>query len=259
LPRRPFIKAIPFEYKMVESEFRTYYPQDGGPFYAETPVHIEPGQWLIEPWNAFSSLLIVAPAIYFLWQLRGRYKANLFLTLCIPLLIAGGMGSTLFHGLRIHTFFLRMDVFPTMLLFLAITAYFWAKALRSWWAAVGIMLLSFGLMWLGYQYLPMGMRVNVGYFLRGTLFFLPVMIVLLRTKFRHALWVFGSLAAFGAALGFRYADKLSTDVLPMGTHFLWHAATGLGGFLIAEYLLLSAKDARIHANFQRETMRVAQS
>jgi hypothetical protein len=225
----------------VEAEIRTYFPKDGGPHYAETPLHLEPGQWLIEPWNAISSLLIVAPAIYFLWQLRGKYSSNLFLTLCIPLLVAGGLGSTLFHGLRIHPFFLSMDVFPTMILFLAITAYFWAKALRSWWWAVAIMLVSFGLMWLGYEFLHGAMRVNVGYFLRGTLFFLPLMVVLLRSKFRGALLVFGALAAFGAALGFRFADHLTTQVLPMGSHFLWHAATGVGGFLIAEYLLRSER------------------
>jgi hypothetical protein len=223
---------------MVESEFRTYHPQDSGPHYAETPLHLEPGQWLIEPWNAFSSLLIVAPALYFLWKLRGRYQENLFLTLCIPLLIAGGIGSTLFHGLRIHPFFLDLDVWPTMLLFLLITAYFWAQALRSWVLALAIMVGSFGLMWLGYTYLEGPMRINVGYFLRGTLFFLPLVVVQARTRFKGIGWVLGALAAFGAALAFRYADKLTTDFLPMGSHFLWHAATGLGGFLIAEYLLI---------------------
>jgi hypothetical protein len=224
----------------LESEFRTYYPKDGGPIYAETPVHLEPGQWLIEPWNALSSLLIVAPALYFLWMLRGRYKQNLFLVFCIPLLVAGGSGSTLFHGLRLHPFFLALDVWPTMLLFLLITAYFWAQALRSWIFAVGIMLLSFGLMWVFYNYVHFWNRVNVGYFLRGTLFFLPVLVVLVRTRFREFWWMLGSLAAFGAALGFRYADKLMTSTFHQGSHFLWHACTGLGGFLIAEYLLRMA-------------------
>lgn len=238
---------------ILESAIRTYFPKDGGPYYAETPLHLHPGQWLIEPWNAFSSLLIVAPAIYFLWRLRGRYASNLFLTLCIPLLVAGGTGSTLFHGLRIDRIFLHMDVFPTMLLFLLITAYFWAKALRSWAWAVGIMLLSFGLMYLGYRYLPGegNLRVNVGYALRGTLFFLPLMVVMIRTHFHRAFWVFGSLMSFGAALAFRYADKMTTDFLPMGSHFLWHTATGVGGFMIAEYLLLTAEEAQASADLRQ--------
>ena len=224
----------------MEAEIRTYFPADNGPLYAETPLHLEPGQWLIEPWNAVSSLLIIAPAIYFLWMLKGRFKTNLFLALCIPLLIAGGTGSTLFHGLRMHSFFLLLDVWPTMVLFLLITAYFWAKAVRSWWLAIVIMLASFGLMWLGYTYLTGPFRTNVAYFLRGTLLFLPVLVVLLRTRFQGWGWMLGSMIAFIAALAFRYADKLTTDVLPMGSHFLWHAATGVGGFLIAEYLVRMA-------------------
>ena len=222
----------------MESALAPYSPSDGGPIYAETPQHLEPSQWFMEPWNALSSLLIVAPAIYFLWKLHGRYRENLFLTLCIPLLMAGGIGSTLFHGLRSHPFFLMMDVLPTLVLFLAITTYFWAQALRSWIWAVAIMLVSFAMMYFGFRYFPPGLRMNVGYFLRGVLFFLPMMLVLVRTRFRGAAWVFGSLLAFVAALGFRYGDMWASKFLPMGSHFLWHAATGLGGFLIAEYLLL---------------------
>jgi hypothetical protein len=241
----------------LEAQFHPYSPLDGGQFYAETTSHLSPGQWLIEPWNAFSSLLIVAPAIYFLWQLRGRFRSNLFLTICIPLLVAGGMGSMLFHGLRIHPFFLSLDVLPTMLLFLLITAYFWAQALRSWVGAVAIMLVSFALMWVGYTYLPPGLRINVGYALRGTLFFLPLMIVLIRTKFFQAGLVLGALAAFGAALAFRSTDKMVTDVLPMGTHFLWHAATGIGGFLIAEYLLRNQRSSQSSPELKRGVVHLA--
>jgi hypothetical protein len=226
----------------METAVRTYHPQDGGPIYAETPMALHPGQWFIEPWNAISSLLIVAPALYFLWQLRGRYKSNLFLVLCIPLLIAGGSGSTLFHGLRISRFFLALDVLPTMILFLAITTFFWAKALKNWWIALALMFANYFFGEWFFAQIPLGYRINLSYFMRGTLFFLPLMIVLLRTRGRNALLVFGSLAAFGAALAFRYYDHRASVYLPMGTHFLWHAATGLGGFLIAEYLLRFGKD-----------------
>lgn len=227
---------------------RTYWPQDGGPLYAETPLQLHDGQWLIEPWNAISSLLIVAPALYFIWRLWGNFRSNILLTLCIPLLVAGGLGSTLFHGLRLHGFFLAMDVLPTLLLFLLVTAYFWAEALRSWWAAVGMMLLSFGLMWVAHNYLPGGsLRVNVGYAIRGTMFFIPLIITLWKTQLRHGLLVAAALLAFGAALAFRLADKLVVDVLSMGSHFLWHACTGIGGFLIAEYIARQRADVGLSA------------
>lgn len=215
--------------------------------YAETPLKLAEGQWIVEPWNALSSLLIVAPAIYFLIRLRGRYASNLFLTLCIPLLVAGGLGSTFFHGFRGSRFLLWLDVMPTLLLFLAVSVYFWAHVLRNWWAAAGVMLAAFAGSWLIFVYFPIGMRINAGYALRGTVFFLPLLIILFRTQFRDAAFIFGALAAFGAALVFRYTDRQVTDYLPMGSHFLWHSFTGVGGFLIAEYLLRLERDPDLEA------------
>ena len=231
---------------MVET-MRTWWPRDGGPIYAETPLHLEKGEWLLEPWNALSSLLIVAPAIYFLVKLRGRYGANLFLTLCIPLLVAGGMGSTLFHGFRASRYLLMLDVMPTMLLFLAVSVYFWAKVFENWWYAAALMLVAFAGTWVVFNYFPPGIRVNAGYAVRGAVFFLPLVIILFRTKFQDGWFIFGAVGAFAAALIFRLVDKETTAVLPMGSHFLWHSFTGFGGFLVAEYLLRLDRDPELEA------------
>lgn len=212
-------------------------PTDGGPIYAETPKVLLESQFLIEPWNALSSLLIIAPAIYFLFHLRGKYRSNWFLVLCIPLLILGGTGSTLFHAFRSSPYLLDLDVWPTALLFLAVSTYFWAKVLKSWWAALGIMALFFAATFAIFSYFPPLLRMNSAYFLRGLAFFAPVVMVLVKTRFQGAKFIFGGLIAFALALTCRLIDLETTALLPMGTHFLWHAFTGLGGFLIAEYLL----------------------
>jgi hypothetical protein len=217
--------------------FESFMPLDGGPIYAETPHELAAGQWLIEPWNAISSLLIIAPAIYFLIHAWGSLRKNLFLALCIPLLLLGGTGSTLFHAFRIEPLFLSLDVWPTALLFLAVSAYFWAKVFGNWWMALLVMglvvVFTLGI----YQWFPISFRTNWAYFLRGLAFFLPMVITLLRTRFREGGWIIFGLVAFGLALLFRYLDHDATTILPMGSHFLWHVFTGLGGFLIAEYLL----------------------
>jgi hypothetical protein len=222
----------------MDQMIRHWWPKDGGPIYAETPPDLAQGQWLIEPWNALSSLLIVAPAIYFLIKLRGHYRENLFLTFCIPLLIAGGLGSTLFHGFRTSSAMLYLDVLPTMLLFIAVSMYFWASVFDNWWAALGVMIFGFAATWMVYTYLPMGLRINIGYGLRGMIFFIPLVIMLIRTEFRYWWIIVGAVLAFITALACRLTDKMVIDVLPMGSHFLWHSFTGIGGFLIAEYLLL---------------------
>ena len=226
----------------------SWFPNDGGPIYAETPQHLADGQWLIEPWNAISSLLIVAPAIYFLIHLRGQYRNNWFLVLCIPLLILGGTGSTLFHGFRSSPWLLGLDVWPTALLFVFVSTYFWAKVLKSWLWAIGIILLFLAATYGIFTYLPSSIRMNSGYALRGLAFFVPVIITLIQTRFLKAMYIVVGFSAFALALLFRLIDMDTADVLPMGTHFLWHAFTGLGGFMVAEYLLLiEARNAQNEA------------
>lgn len=221
---------------------RTYFPIDGGPIYAETPPQLHAGQWLIEPWNAISSLLIVLPGLFFLYRLRGYYRQEILLTACAVLLILGGLGSTLFHGLRVSRWFLSLDVLPTLLVFVLITLHLWVRAVGNWILAVVLVLTEFGLSAFVYTQLKGSYAINLAYLIRGTAFFLPLVILLFRTRFRQSLLVLGGLLSFVLALWFRTADKDMTHLLEMGTHFLWHSATGIGGLMLAEYLF------RVRAN-----------
>ncbi len=43
---------------------------DGGGYYAET----NPQNFVLEPWNAVSSLAFLVPVIYYMVKLKGRYR-----------------------------------------------------------------------------------------------------------------------------------------------------------------------------------------
>lgn len=214
---------------------RMFFPADGGPIYQETPLELT--HWFVEPWNALSSLFIIMPGIYFLFKLRGQYRHHLFLTFCIPLLILGGAGSTLFHAFRTETVFLVMDVAPTALLFLLISGYLWYKVIGNIWIAIITIVVLFSVPFLLYFLLPRGaLNVNVFYAMRGTVFLLPLVLILRRTNFQYALIITGAVVFFGLALVFRSTDKDLAYLVPMGSHFLWHVCTGIGGLLVAEYI-----------------------
>lgn len=214
---------------------RMFFPADGGPIYQETPIELT--HWLVEPWNALSSLFIIMPGIYFLLKLRGQYMRHLFLTFCIPLLILGGTGSTLFHAFRNETIFLIMDVAPTALLFLLISGYLWYKVIGNVWIAIITIVVLFSIPFSFFFLLPRGaMTINLSYAVRGTIFLLPLVLILRRTNFQYALFIIGAVVFFGLALVFRSADKDLANIVPMGSHFLWHVCTGFGGLLVAEYI-----------------------
>ncbi|WP_286755996.1 ceramidase domain-containing protein [Roseivirga sp. UBA838] len=206
---------------------------DGGPWYAET--HIT-DSLIVEPWNAFSSLAIAAPAIYYLWKIRKNPLQYGFLLACIPLLFLNGLGSTLFHGLRSSRIFLLMDFMPALALTLVISIYFWIKALPKWWMGI-IAVTPVFLMRLGVIDLVPGQRgINTSYMISGIAFLLPVFLILRKYHFKKTAQIIISAICFVLAIYFRQVDKLFTDIIPFGTHFLWHIFSGIGAFLLADYL-----------------------
>ena len=206
---------------------------DGGPWYAET--HIT-DNLIVEPWNAFSSLAIAAPAVYFLWKIRKEPTQYAFLLACIPFLFLNGLGSTLFHSLRTSRIFLLMDFMPALILTLLITVYFWAKALPKWWmgilAVTPVFLMRFGII----DLIPGQGGINASYTISGIAFLAPLFLILRKYDFKKSFNIIGGSICFILAIYFRQIDKQAVDIIPFGTHFLWHIFSGIGAFLLADYL-----------------------
>ena len=216
-------------------------PTDGGTIYQET---IPGGEYLVEPWNSISSLCILLPAVYWAWKLRGRYKEFPFITFCIPLLFLGGVGSTLFHAFRNSPFLLLLDVTPTALLMLSLAIYFWIKILPKWWWVIPIVAGSLFLRFWARNYLPLDLAINITYAVTGSLIFIPTILLLYQTRMAYARLIVASALFFIVSLIFRKMDGWEQDLLPMGTHFLWHIFSGIGAFFLAEYLYkVHLKDA----------------
>ena len=218
---------------------------DFGPFYVETPDEVRrlepyPG-WIAEPWNAATGVLFVLIVIVWVWRLRGRYRQYPFLTMTLPLLFVGGVGGTLYHGLRNWVGYFLMDVIPIYLLGLFATLYLWIRLgpkIRYLVGMLGVLIL---LQALGHWKLPLHWSINVSYGCLAIIMLAPIVIVLLRTRFRDAGWVGASLASFGIAWICRIADVWRPPLLPMGTHWLWHTFGALTTWCLSEYLYRVAR------------------
>lgn len=199
-------------------------------------THLGPGHLIVEPWNGFSSLLMLIPAMYWIYRMQKDGLKNGFLWLVILLVIMGGLGSGLFHAFRVSAFFLYMDIIPTGLLTMALAIYFWIKVLKKWWVVFFIytpLLTSRFLFW---NRLPDFLAINLSYFLSGVSIGLPLIIYLFKTGFKGWHLVTGGILSFAVALAFRQLDSYAISFLPMGTHFLWHTFAAAGTFFILDYL-----------------------
>jgi hypothetical protein len=216
----------------VQSEIVQDLILDGGPAYAETGA----GTFLIEPWNAVSSLAIAVPAVYWAIKLRGRYKDFAFLVYCMPFLLLNGLGSAFYHAFRSSRFFLFLDVVPAAILSLSVSVFFWLKVLRHWWQILFVVLPVFYLRYLAHTYFPMHTAINLSYALTGIMIFLPVLKYMVDTQFKHWPVILTAVVSLVLALLFREMDVWPTQPFPMGTHFIWHVLSAVGGYYLALYL-----------------------
>lgn len=208
-------------------------PPDHGGLYAETRLE----NLFPEPFNAVTSLFFLAIAIWWTVRINRHWRQFPFLVYALVLLYIGGIGGSLYHGLRRWSMFLVMDWLPIMLLCLSAGLWFLAKLTR-WYVAA--------LLVLGYFVLQIYLRrqlsgnlqlfINVNYAVMAGLVLFPVIAFLVSTRFNHARWVGIAFAAFVVALFFRIADQW--ELLPMGTHFLWHTFGAVAAFAMLRYVYL---------------------
>jgi hemolysin III len=192
---------------------------DGGPIYVETDLD----RWIAEPVNTLTAAVFLAIALYWLWRLRGQYRRRLFLTVCLPVLMIGGMGGTIYHATRSSPVWLVMDWLPIVVLGFALSLYFWSRVLRRWWPALLIVPAVFGLQRLNFTYLPKHLAINLSYSLTAAVVLLPAVLVLRRYRWRNWGYLAGAVGCFVAAVSFRAADGSLASWLPgVGSHFLWH-------------------------------------
>ena len=210
---------------------------DGGPLYTETDF----SHFIVEPWNALSSLLVMIPSIYFLskvWHQKEQYK---FLIYAIVLVMAGSVGSTLFHGLRSSQLFLLMDIIPIVLLTISLSVYFWLKLIK-WYYMLLILIPLFASRFFFFGNVPEHTAINISYAISGITVLLPWIILLFKQNFKYWPKLLIIIVSFGLALYFRSVDGQSPEWLTMGTHFLWHVFSAIGVWFLIEYLYYYRKD-----------------
>lgn len=224
---------------------------DRGPRYLETPLDpfAADAPFPAEPWNTVTASFFIVIVFFWAWRLRGRYWQFPFLTLCMPVLLVGGIGGTLYHGLRTSSLFFFLDVIPISLLGLAGSVYLAVKVWhgRGWWYIV-FSVLAYGIFtWfitVIIQPLPFWARnsingntiaVNANYASLAIVVLIPLLGVLLKMRFRHVGWVIAGLLSFGMAWFFRLVDRAIGLQLPMGSHWLWHTFGAIATALLIEF------------------------
>ena len=210
---------------------------DGGPSYVETPADLMNFDGIVaEPWNTASAALFVVIPLIWIWVLRGRYWERPFLTICLPILLAGGIGGVLFHGLRRYNAFFLLDVVPIYLLGFAVSIWLWVRLGPKLHHLLG-MIAFLGVIQLTAHFrLPTHWAINISYASIALIVLIPLAMALIRTRFQDWGWIVTALACFAFAWLCRIGDTVRPPMLPMGTHWLWHTFGALTTASVSIYI-----------------------
>lgn len=219
------------------SSFDYSFVTDQGPIYHETM----PGRLIVEPWNAFSSLLYLIPAIIFLINLRGHYGKYTFLIyFAIPLLFLGGTGSTFYHAFRTWRWMMFLDVMPIFILTMGVSAYFMYKLFHRWWIVAFIIILFLFLRSFSFGRMDLQTAINISYLSTGLIIFIPAICYAYSKKWQFALYLSLAAILLGVSLFFRYFDDFPNQFMKPGTHWLWHLFSAAGAMMLGLYLFKTA-------------------
>ena len=201
-----------------------------GPIYCETPSMIGPG-FPAEPWNTYSSFLIVIFGLISLaFVARRTPRAYDLYALCV-LLILNGVGSSLWHGLRTR-WALTFDVLPA-LVFLVAFIFLWSRRISPLWQSL-LVVVGFFLIQAGQRYLGINLAgIGIWVALAPAVILVALWLILRTAPLSTPAAVFGgaTLAIGLVALLFRTIDRQACPYLPAGTHFLWHILLSSAAFL----------------------------
>jgi hypothetical protein len=218
---------------------------DGGPRYVETPLDPQAtdAPLIAEPFNTITASFFIGIALYWLWRLRGHYRQWPFVASCMPILLAGGIGGTLFHATRAHRLYFLLDVIPISLLGLLGAVYMASRYLgrHRLWMLVLLIIFYGAINRLFFSMLgPMNrqLSINLSYASLAIIVLVPIGLVLWRSGFRHGGWIILGFVSFAVAWFFRLVDQYSASYLPMGTHWLWHTFGAISTAAVIQYFYL---------------------
>ncbi len=210
---------------------------DRGPIYTETPDFSSWTGGIAEPYNAFSAALFVLITLIWLVRLRKRWKTRPLMSAALPILFIGGVGGTLYHGLRNWVGWFLMDLLPIMLLCLMVAIYFWIRLKPRWSYVILMIVVGFIIQGSGRLIFSRALAINFSYAMLALLVLLPIGIVVVRTRFYAFGWLITSFICFTIAWFFRLVDaQRDPPWLPMGTHWLWHTFGAFCVAALAEYI-----------------------
>lgn len=217
---------------------------DLGPVYHETNMENFP----VEPWNTVSNLIFLAIFLYWAYRIKGNIVNQYLVALSLPFLFIGWVGGTIFHATRSHELWLYMDFLPIYFLGLSLACFYWYKITESFFKVVAFTVvpyLTFNLL-TSYLDLPQNFTDSSVYFFIFVIAAFPLLRYAIGKPRSYCINLIYAITCFCFAIIARITDKAFIDLLPMGTHWLWHIGGGFCTFFMFKFVYEDHEDKNLY-------------
>jgi len=193
-----------------------------------------------EPFNVASSVSFLIAA-FLLWRLYRDYRIKIGPAPEIPILIIItaliGIGSVIFHS-EATMWAVFFDVIP-IVFFVFFYLYIFARSLLGLgiFSSAALFALLIAVNMLFKSYVPRAFDGYISY-LPTFLFLLLLALYMLIKRHASALRITAAASLALLSLYCRAMDRSLCNVLPMGTHFLWHILNALLIYILVRELML---------------------
>jgi hypothetical protein len=193
-----------------------------------------------EPLNAITNISFFIAAFFVFLLMTRENKIDFSSCTLLILIIAIGMGSTLFHTFA-TVWAMLSDTLPILLFQLGFIYFYGQKVIGLNKFKALLLLAGFILLTALFGMLP-------EHLLNGSIGYIPAFLYLgglgiyhLRAGKCEPFVLLFSTAAFCLSLSFRSVDMMVCEALPFGVHFMWHILNGLVLYLAVRGFILGQK------------------
>ncbi len=203
-----------------------------------------------EPFNALTNVAFILAAIVGFFVAKNHNRLDFVNGLLIALAATIGIGSFLFHTYA-NEWAMWADMIPIAILAVIYIAVSVRSFFNKSWLGVAIVAVLFFAASYGILFFINTLPANSIAWLNGSHIYAPVLLGLLAMSFslffiKHKATNLMLMATitFIISLAFRTMDKTICEILPLGTHFLWHSLNGLMiGLLLVAIIKYGVKKA----------------
>lgn len=188
-----------------------------------------------EPLNSFSNLAIFVSA-FLTFKLVQKHKVNSNIKILPLLLLALGVGSTLWHAfpnpLTLLADFIPIWFFVFSAVYILLTQLFSNK--KVIWLLLGTFILIQSLITI---YLPQDFLNGSGRYLMALLVGILLLIKVHQRSPQLSVSLLLPITIFGLGIFIRTIDRQICPFIPFGTHFIWHILIAIATFYIVRFLI----------------------